>query len=219
MLFARRLRLLALAIVLCLLGSSALLASDATSGRTGYYRYPAVHGDTLIFTSEGDLWSVPLAGGIASRLTSASGVESMASISPDGQTVAFRAQYEGPSEVYTMPSHGGIPQRRTWSGTAIPDGWTPDGRLIVSTTRFSTLPDPRIVLLSTDGGREDVPLAGAAQAAFFLTVIPSSSPAGTSSPATPSATKAAPLKTSGATTAREKPSPSPPTTPEPRTTP
>ncbi|MGA8940150.1 MAG: hypothetical protein WB439_13395, partial [Acidobacteriaceae bacterium] len=167
MLIARRLRLVALGIILCLLGSSPLFASDAGTGRTGYYRYPALHGDTLIFTSEGDLWSVPLSGGLASRLTSAPGTESMATISPDGQTVAFRAQYEGPNEVYTMPIHGGIPQRRTWSGVARPDGWTPDGRLIISTTRYSTLPDPRIVLLSTNGQREMVPLAGAAEAAYL----------------------------------------------------
>ncbi len=167
MLIARRLRLIALAITLCLLGSSALFASDAASGRTGYYRHPAVHGDTLIFTSEGDLWSVSIHGGIASRLTSAAGIEAMASISPDGQTVAFRAQYEGPNEVYTMSIHGGLPQRRTWSGVAIPEGWTPDGRLIISTTRYSTLPDPRLVLLSNNSDTEIVPLAGAAQAAYF----------------------------------------------------
>ncbi|MGA7159352.1 MAG: S41 family peptidase [Acidobacteriaceae bacterium] len=167
MLIASRLRLIALGIAVCLLGTSPLFAADAPAGRTGYYRYPALHGDTLIFTSEGDLWSVPLSGGVASRLTSAPGIESMATISPDGQTVAFRAQYEGPNEVYTMPIHGGLPQRRTWSGTARPDGWTPDGRLIISTTRYSTLPDPRLALISTDGQREIVPLAGAAEAAYL----------------------------------------------------
>lgn len=166
--FATPLRLIACSLTLCILGATPLLAADNPStGRTGYYRDPALHGNTLIFTSEGDLWSVPLSGGTASRLTSATGIESMAFISPDGQTVAFRAQYEGPSEIYTMPIHGGIPQRRTWSGAARPDGWTPDGRLIISTTRYSTLPDPRLVLLSTDNHREDVPLAGAAEAAYL----------------------------------------------------
>jgi len=29
----------------------------------GYYHYPAIHGDTIIFTSEGDLWSVSVQGG------------------------------------------------------------------------------------------------------------------------------------------------------------
>ena len=142
-------------------------AGSPSTGRTGYYRYPALHGETLIFTSEGDLWSVNLHGGLASRLTSAPGRETMASISPDGETVAFRAQYEGPTDVYTMPIHGGIPQRRTWSGVAIPEGWTPDGRLMISTTRYSMLSRPRLVLLGDKGQTDIVHLAGVAQAAYF----------------------------------------------------
>jgi tricorn protease len=113
MLIVRRLRPIAIALTLCLAATAPLAASNADAGRTGYYRYPTVHGDTLLFTSEGDLWSVSIHGGVASRLTSNTGIESMATISPDGEMVAFRAQYEGPSEVYTMPIHGGIPQRPT----------------------------------------------------------------------------------------------------------
>ena len=42
----------------------------------GYYRDPAVHGDTIVFTSEGDLWTVSVHGGAAQRLTTAPGTES-----------------------------------------------------------------------------------------------------------------------------------------------
>ncbi len=38
----------------------------------GFYRDPAVHGDTVVFTAEGDLWSVSLSGGAAHRITSKS---------------------------------------------------------------------------------------------------------------------------------------------------
>ncbi len=31
----------------------------------GYYRFPAIHGDTVVFTAEGDLWLATLAGGVA----------------------------------------------------------------------------------------------------------------------------------------------------------
>src|SRR5450432_1805062 len=105
-------------LAMCCTASAALSASDAA--RSGYYRYPAVHGDTVVFTSEGDLWTVALRGGTARRLTSNSGVESLARISNDGLTVAFVGQYEGPSEVYTVPLAGGIPERRTWSGDSAP---------------------------------------------------------------------------------------------------
>ncbi len=133
---------------------------------SGYYRYPALHGETIVFTSEGDLWSVGARGGQAHRLTSNSGAETMATISPDGRTVAFAAQYEGPTEVYTIPIDGGLPQRKTWDGGAMPEAWTPDGRLAVHTYRYSTLPDPRLVLLDSQDRREIVPLAGAAEAAY-----------------------------------------------------
>src|ERR1700739_3302081 len=71
------------------------LANPPTT-RPGYYRFPAIHGDTVLFTAEGDLWSVSSKGGAARRLTSNSGEEFHAAISPDGTTVAFSAEYEGP---------------------------------------------------------------------------------------------------------------------------
>src|SRR5690349_23875604 len=74
-------------------------AADATS--LGYYRYPAIHGDTIVFTAEGDLWRVGINGGVAQRLTTHPAEESRAAISADGQTIAFSAAYEGTTQVYT----------------------------------------------------------------------------------------------------------------------
>ena len=130
---------------------SARKATDAANAHLGYYRYPAIHGDTIVFTAEGDLWKVNIKGGAAERLTSDAGEESHAAISPDGRTVAFSAQYEGPLDVYTMPMDGGVPQRRTWDGDALVAGWTPDGRVLVRTERFSTLPDPQLVAIDASG--------------------------------------------------------------------
>jgi len=165
-------RRLAATSVLCLLAVStaplmaAELAADAPPLHRGYYTEPAFHGDTIVFTAEGDLWSIGTHGGAAHRLTTGSGMEHRALISPDGKTVAFRANYEGPNEVYTIPIEGGLPQRRTWDGGSEPEGWAADGRLMVSTERYSTLPSVQLVLIDDKGARDVVPLSQAAQGVY-----------------------------------------------------
>ena len=136
------------------------------AARPGYYRFPAIHGDTIVFTAEGDLWTVSAAGGAARRLTTNPGRETHAAISPDGKWVAFSAEYEGPTDVFVMPLEGGLPERLTWDGDAIVAGWTPDGRVLFRTRRYSTLPDPKLVAVNLKGQRELVPLAAAAEGAY-----------------------------------------------------
>jgi tricorn protease len=168
MILLRILRRSALCISLIPLASTQLpaLAADAPELHRGYYTDPSLHGDTIVFTSEGDLWSVSIQGGAARRLTTGAGTEDRASISPDGKTVAFASNYEGPEEVYSIPIDGGLPQRRTWDGNSAPAGWAPDGRLMVSTERYSTLPGAQLVLIDSHGTREIVPLAQAAEATY-----------------------------------------------------
>jgi tricorn protease len=138
----------------------------------GYYRQPALHKDTIVFVSEGDLWKVPAQGGVATRLTSHAGDEALPAISPDGRTVAFTGQYEGPTEVYTMPLEGGQPRRHTYgAGRVTFVGWTPQGRLLYSTDRYSTLPSAQLVTLDVpaNGGAGTprvVPLAQAADGCY-----------------------------------------------------
>src|SRR6185369_1139700 len=100
--------------VVVVLASHSLVAAAAP--RLGYYRQPALHGDTLVFVAEGDLFEVSAGGGMASRVTSHPGTEELPAISPDGRWLAFTASYEGPAEAYVMPLEGGLPTRLTWSG-------------------------------------------------------------------------------------------------------
>ncbi|HDJ24173.1 MAG TPA: protease, partial [Candidatus Aminicenantes bacterium] len=139
-----------------------------TQGRKGYYRFPAIHDELVVFVSEGDLWAVSTNGGLARRLTTHHGEESHPAISPDRKTLAFSAQYEGPTEVYTMPLEGGLPQRRTFSGqrsTVV--GWTPTGKIIYATSKYSSLPNTQLVLLDPATNDESLaPLAQAAEGCF-----------------------------------------------------
>ncbi|HZF30119.1 MAG TPA: S41 family peptidase [Gammaproteobacteria bacterium] len=146
---------------------TAAAAAWAQPGR-GYYRYPALHGTTIVFAAEGDLWTVPVAGGVARRLTTHPGEESHPAISPDGKTVAFTATYEGPAELYTMPLAGGLPARLTFDADESTSlGWTRDGRILYTTNHYSTLPDLQLVALDPrDGARERIPLSQASEASF-----------------------------------------------------
>jgi tricorn protease len=92
--------------VLALLPFIALLALSQSNNR-GWYRSPALHGDTIAFTAEGDLWLVSIDGGLAHRLTTNPGNETSAAFSPDGSSITFSADYEGPTEICTMPANGG----------------------------------------------------------------------------------------------------------------
>ena len=78
-LFLRRL----LPVIFATLGLAAL--ASAAEPAPGYYRFPAIHGDTIVFTAEGDLWRASAGGGAAQRLTTHTGLEFGAAISPDGR--------------------------------------------------------------------------------------------------------------------------------------
>ena len=141
-----------------LLFAVAVLVSSQVQGGSleGYYRYPAIHDDFIIFTSEGDLYRVGIEGGTARRLTTHPDLEYRSAISPDGETVAFSAHYEGPREVYTMPVEVGLPTRRTFTGEyEHVTGWTPDGKVIYTTRHFSTLPNWQLATVDIEADRVD----------------------------------------------------------------
>ena len=132
----------------------------------GYYRYPAIQGHTIVFTAEGDLWTVGIEGGAARRLTTHPAEEIGAAISPDGSTLAFTGNYEGSAEVYTMPITGGLPLRRTYGGGTAA-GWTPDGKVIYATNSYAAMPqDWQLATIDAQNRIEVLPLHQAAQGVF-----------------------------------------------------
>ncbi|MEZ6197585.1 MAG: PDZ domain-containing protein [Planctomycetota bacterium] len=121
--------------------ATVLRAQDEGDARL--LRFPHVQGDRVAFVRGGDIWTVPLAGGVARRVTSFDeGFELFPRISPDGSTIAFSAEYAGSRQIYVVPYEGGVPRQLTWYpdvGPMPPRGgydnlpldWTPDGKKIL----------------------------------------------------------------------------------------
>lgn len=81
-------------------------------------RFPSIHGNQVVFSYAGDLYTVDVNGGVARQLTNdPDGFEIFARFSPDGKNIAFTGQYDGNTEVYVIPAEGGVPQRVTFTAT------------------------------------------------------------------------------------------------------
>lgn len=160
-----------LAFVVAMLAMPSFVASQSAPGSLGFYRFPAISGQTVVFAAEGDLWSVAASGGLAHRLTSHAAEETDPTISPDGKTIAFTARYEGPAALYTMPVSGGAPTRWTYDAdAAIATSWTPDGKLVYKTLQYTGIPKFGMVQLDINSGmRTLVPLAGASEGSYDAT--------------------------------------------------
>src|SRR5260370_41954323 len=124
------------AFVMCLFSFAVLFCgygrAEPDVHDTRLLTYPAVSARNVAFVYADDLWVAELDGRNVRRLTTDTGVESHPVFSPDGKTIAFSAQYDGNTDVYTIPVEGGAPTRLTWHpGVALVRGWTPDCKSIV----------------------------------------------------------------------------------------
>lgn len=118
-------------------------------------RFPDVSATHICFVYAGDIWTVPRAGGNATRLSSAPGEEYKPRFSPDGRTIAFSANYDGNMDIYTLPVQGGYATRVTHHPASdLMIDWTPDGKSIIYSTT-ATSPTGRyseLYRVSASGG-------------------------------------------------------------------
>jgi len=132
----------------------AVAVADDVQPRARMLKYPDVGATHIAFSYANDLWLVPRAGGMATPLASPAGVELSPRFSPDGETIAFMANYDGNSDLYTMPVAGGVPQRVTHHPTreTLCD-WTPDGRLLFYAGGMGSYPRAaELYTVAADGG-------------------------------------------------------------------
>ena len=144
------------------------VAIVATANEGRLLRFPTTNGTEIVFSYAGDLYSVPVSGGTAKRLTSHVGYEIFPRFSPDGRTIAFTGQYDGNTEVFSIPAEGGEPVRLTYTATNSRDDigdrmgpnnivvtWSPDGKKILYRNRIGDGFEGALWTVSPTGGMPD----------------------------------------------------------------
>ncbi len=142
----------------------AATGSLASQERSLWLRYPAISpdGSTLVFAYRGDLYRVPVEGGLAAPLTIYEGTDFMPVWSPDGREIAFASDRSGNLDVWIMPAEGGRARRLTFhSANDRPWSFTPDsGQVVYSSSRLDAATSalfpwlPELYSVPTSGGRE-----------------------------------------------------------------
>lgn len=90
-------------------------------------------GQTIVFDLLGDLYTVPIGGGTATRLTSGLPHDMAPRFSPDGKRVVFVSDRSGDDNLWLMNADGTDPVQLTKGigSTYLSPDWTPDGQYIV----------------------------------------------------------------------------------------
>ncbi|HYU10838.1 MAG TPA: amidohydrolase family protein [Gemmatimonadales bacterium] len=112
-------------------------------------------GTTIVFELLGDLYTLPVGGGTATRITSGPGFDSQPRWSPDGKRIVFLSDRGGAENVWLCDPDGSHPKALTKGATnlyASPD-WTLDGNYIVVSRTSGFLGSTyELWLIHKDGG-------------------------------------------------------------------
>ena len=102
------------------------------AAETKLLRYPDIYKNKIVFCYAGDLYTASVTGKNVKRLTDFPGEELWPKFSPDGEQIAFTAEFDGNKDVYVMPVLGGKAKRLTFHPAAeyVVD-WHPDGKNII----------------------------------------------------------------------------------------
>jgi Tol biopolymer transport system component/imidazolonepropionase-like amidohydrolase len=117
-------------------------------------------GRTVLFDLLGDLYTMPITGGAATRIVGDLSFESQPAYSPDGKTIAFLSDRSGVENLWIANADGSNPRAVSKDGKTndrpqlmVSPSWTPDGEFIIVSK--SRPPDPGTLWLymyHRDGG-------------------------------------------------------------------
>ncbi len=148
------------------LAAGALMAMSAIAQTNPLWmRYCAIapDGQTIAFSYQGNIFTVPTQGGMAHQVTSNDAYDAYPVWSPDGQRLAFASAREGSLDVFIVGKEGGTPRRLTTdSSSETPLCFLNDGETVLfeatdmptaQSILFASRSFPQVYQVSANGGR------------------------------------------------------------------
>ncbi len=97
-------------------------------------------GTTLLIEAVGDLYTLPVTGGAATRITAGMAFDSQPRYSPDGKRIVFVSDRDGTEDVWLANADGSDAKNLTTAGSQVEfasPAWAPDGsHIVVSRTHW-----------------------------------------------------------------------------------
>ncbi len=110
-------------------------------------------GQLLVFDLLGDLYTLPIAGGTATRLTHGLAYDAAPRFSPDGKRIAFLSDRSGGTNLWTvaLDLSDTVQVTRGNDNAYFSPEWTPDGRYLVATRGGGAAGAPKLWLFHAEG--------------------------------------------------------------------
>lgn len=111
-------------------------------------------GQQIVFDLLGDLYTLPIGGGRATRLTSGMGYDAQPRFSPDGKRVVFVSDRSGGENVWIQTLDGKDTTQLTKGNNNqyVSPEWTPDGQYVVASRSGGTFGVAKLWMFHVEGG-------------------------------------------------------------------
>ncbi|HET9514234.1 MAG TPA: amidohydrolase family protein [Gemmatimonadales bacterium] len=126
-------------------------------------------GRTIVFDLLGDLYTMPVSGGTATRLTDGMAFDAQPRFSPDGKKIAFISDRSGGDNVWVMSLDGRdtVQVSNGHEDFTVSPEWTPDGRFVVASRGAGGFGLPKLWLFDVQGGAGTMMTRGPGVGGYF----------------------------------------------------
>ena len=112
-------------------------------------------GQTIVFDLLGDLYTMPITGGKATRITSGMGYDAQPRFSPDGRKIVFVSDRSGGENLWIVNADGNDTTALTTGNNNqyVSPVYSPDGKYVVASRSGGTFGTAKLWQFHVDGGR------------------------------------------------------------------